>query len=703
MPRKKRQAPDQDVDDDETLIEEETTTRPDVAARLTNRHKLIESCHKSSLGTRLAPDWEPAHRATLLTLLQEQIQSTSEIIVRGSFIVNEVILTCIEHVKGKLPAFNQSFFNTCFLEGLERSKKRSKQDFSIIQAVVKNEFTDYPDITRCRGDIQAITIAAKRYMANFKTALITPFFKRQRAFIKVWLDANNLDKSPYEVQCLVNGWKRPTPRPKNSKKRQKKQPPPVNLDVEPELNAFVEQERELLGKPADLCFVQLGRNYWRTVKYLYHILKYYNEHGVGKGFSLAPVARIKSYFMTVDTTVLFELLKNVASKLGSSCPEWLVPIKTLSCKDVIKGSPEHSFKDVMWRKTFNLDGLRKKMRFNYQVDTDGVSMTSHFVVTKKSRTRRAKRMRYKAKHRNVVKRVISIDPGRTNLITAYDTYTNSYKTLTRAGYRHAVGFAVRQRRAFLRDLPLHGINQSLSCTSMRTCNRLKMYLFRQVIIRNYKRLWALKTSKSRARDLYTTYRKKTQVLDRFFAGLTSRGEPKPVVAYGSASILPTGQGETSVPVKGVLKVCQRHYNTHLVNEYLTTKMHAECHSRMHPVANRSTNESPTNEHKHSVRGLLWCPTCKKFVNRDRNASVNILHVYQNSERPEYLRFGQEAVKMQVMPLLPPTETKSVILVAKRRLNPKNSWSVSNRKTLSFGYPRAVGRVLCSRGDTITKG
>ena len=143
--------------------------------------------------------------------------------------------------------------------------------------------------------------------------------------------------------------------------------------------------------------------------------------------------------------------------------------------------------------------------------------------------------------------------------------------------------------------------------------------------------------------------------------------------------------------------------TNFLNEYLTTKMHAECHSRMHPVANRSTNESPTNEHKHSVRGLLWCPTCKKFVNRDRNASVNILHVYQNSERPEYLRFGQEAVKMQVMPLLPPTETKSVILVAKRRLNPKNSWSVSNRKTLSFGYPRAVGRVLCSRGDTITKG
>jgi len=46
------------------------------------------------------------------------------------------------------------------------------------------------------------------------------------------------------------------------------------------------------------------------------------EHGVGHGFSIAPVCQIKRHFMTIDTTVLFEWLKNkvemVAGRAGSN-------------------------------------------------------------------------------------------------------------------------------------------------------------------------------------------------------------------------------------------------------------------------------------------------------------------------------------------------------------------------------------------------
>jgi hypothetical protein len=61
-------------------------------------------------------------------------------------------------------------------------------------------------------------------------------------------------------------------------------------------------------------------------------------------------------------------------------------------------------------------------------------------------------------------------------------------------------------------------------------------------------------------------------MDSFFASFTTREEGRPIIAYGAASFLPTGKGEVSVPVQRVLKTCRKHYQTMLVNEYLTTKV-----------------------------------------------------------------------------------------------------------------------------------
>ncbi len=70
-----------------------------------------------------------------------------------------------------------------------------------------------------------------------------------------------------------------------------------------------------------------------------------------------------------------------------------------------------------------------------------------------------------------------------------------------------------------------------------------------------------------------------RVMDSFFASFTTREEGKPIISYGAASFLPTGKGEVSVPVQRVLKACRKHYQTMLVNEYLTTKVHHACGHR----------------------------------------------------------------------------------------------------------------------------
>lgn len=114
----------------------------------------------------------------------------------------------------------------------------------------------------------------------------------------------------------------------------------------------------------------------------------------------------------------------------------------------------------------------------------------------------------------------------------------------------------------------------------------------------------------------------------------------------------------SAPVKYVLKACSKMYHTTLVNEHLTTKTHEACGSRMHPVKNEGESANS------SIRGLYWCPTCRKLVNRDRNAARNILLVARCIEgRPNHLAFGQPAVYMRKLTLLPPKRQKRTGLVS----------------------------------------
>ena len=676
--------------------------RPDVSNRLSERKTLVEQCVKCALPSRLAPAWDPRLRAILQDEIERQVLSTSEITVRGSFLVNEVLLHCLRQ-ECPLPVLDRSFFNACFLQGLKKGSARVfKSDFSIVQDVFENEFYDYPHIQRNRGDCQAITIAAARYSTNFKTSVLHSFLTRQKGFIGTWLaQQQRLDKQegelkknlkrlhddilkmdPYDakrhllekkimhheeeiktrremfknrqrqwdevsaftIQCAINGWKDGSQRPRTRKrKRHRNDEDEAASPIPTQVPAFIAQERALLGNPTD--FEITGKtNLKMLLRYLFHILEFYREHGVGSGFSLAPVCQIKRHFMTIDTTVLYELLKNVATKAESGCPEWLVPVRNKSLKELFQDS---SLVDSLWRTTFNLDGLRRRRKFGRQIDTDGVSMVAHFNVTFRKRDKHTKRLRQRQAAQQASARVIAIDPGRSNLVTAFDSANSRITTLTRRAYYHKAGIAKATTKVAQWELPLRGVVASLSKTSIRTSSARLAYEYRQIIVRNYDHLWQHRAERKRAKNSVAVYAGKQRVLDGFFANLkvmADDGRPV-VVAYGAATFHPTGKGEVSVPVKRVLKVCRRHMPTTLVNEYLTTQVHHACHQRLNPV-------SRVSEKRYPIRGLCWCQTCSKFVSRDGNAARNILRVYRSmareARRPHDLRFGQPKQTMEVI-------------------------------------------------------
>ncbi len=81
----------------------------------------------------------------------------------------------------------------------------------------------------------------------------------------------------------------------------------------------------------------------------------------------------------------------------------------------------------MWDATFHIDDLRQRRTFNRIWNTDGVSMTVYFTVAKNGRGRHQKRLRQKQDkpQPDGGPRIVAIDPGRVNLVTALDSKCSS--------------------------------------------------------------------------------------------------------------------------------------------------------------------------------------------------------------------------------------------------------------------------------------
>jgi len=101
------------------------------------------------LSKRLAPGWHPTVKTVLLETLEGQIRSTSEIVVRGSLLVNEVLhwyLSRPVEEQVALPKLDQSLVTVCFTRGLEVRPGRAWNEGyrGVIEEMFQDKFTNYP-------------------------------------------------------------------------------------------------------------------------------------------------------------------------------------------------------------------------------------------------------------------------------------------------------------------------------------------------------------------------------------------------------------------------------------------------------------------------------------------------------------------------------------------------------------------------------
>lgn len=587
--------------------------RPDVSARRSNRKNIVDTVVPCCLSSRLGVDFNEECRALLRGEIERWVVTVSQVVHRLSIVFNRFLLYLLKN-NIPVPSINDSLMTGLALHGMKAKKKQSKEVYqSLIDAFCDNEFNadygQYPHIERQRGDCQAIVYACRRYKTNFKNTIHVPFYQRQKTYIKAWLGKEDIqDVKAWEVIKRINGWK--------TRGQQEELPPRV-------LN-FIRLERRHLGVKDELTDKWLKTNTKKVLSYYYHIMTFYHEHDVGKKFRLAPLCQIKCHFLTVDKVVLRELLANVRKQAHEK--------KILFPPDISEAIDKKEMTDAVWKAVFNYDGLRRRRRFSHMVDTNGTKVCFHFQTTKKTHLNRKKRVEQKRKKQPHT-RIISIDPGRSNLVTAYDDGKDTFYRLTRRQYYKSSGMLERNKNATTRNLRMKHVYEAMSKTPTRSIMEKDWYNYQMIVTRWYDELWEFKTMKVWRKEEMRVSVLKEKCLDKFFDRFRDKDLPEPVMAYGAASFSPTGKGELAVPVKYVYQKCCQKYKTVKEDERFSTKMHHKCQ--------RETIRVEVGTHR--VRGLRWCTTCRELVPRDPNACKNIMASFKAEERPAYLCGGTPAI------------------------------------------------------------
>lgn len=568
--------------------------RPDVVERLKARKGKEERVVKCALSKRLI-------EKSLIDEIQKWVHITSKVTNKGSLVFNRLLLHCLNNNIDLPDLSNKTLYYQCFNVGIGKARK----DIKPVNEVWEKFFSNFPEIKRNTGDTQAYVYASKQYMTNFKNSLIFTFKNRQKAYLIKWCSVNNItEKGAYHsIQCAINGWG-------------------CRTKVPEEAGDFVEKQRKMLKDPDGITFTWIGINMELVVKYFYHILMFMEKYEDTRKFNLAPISSIKSHFLTIDTTVLYNLMKNVK----------LIDMKKT---DFMALRGEH------WESIFNINGLCNKGTFSDIIETDGISACFHFKVPKVDK---------KIKNRMIkkAKRVIAIDPGRSNLIFGVEKLeTGKIKTykLTRSRYYTEAGMKTANRKAAHWEKDIEQEELIYRKISPKITIEDVWDEFLQNYYSVYDKLWEVKTKKKWSQERFRVYCLKRKVLDKFFSSMN--GEVKPVIAYGAAKFNPTNKNELSAPTTYLSKRCFKFYPTIMIDEYNTTKVCADCECGLSKVAKMV--EGKLRE----VRGLRWCcsTNCRTFKDRDLNAAVNILRCFHSgAHRPHSLsrNFGVQKVARKTL-------------------------------------------------------
>ena len=361
----------------------------------------------------------------------------------------------------------------------------------------------------------------------------------------------------------------------------------------------------------------------RTLQYLY--AEQFPERRRAQAFDIVPICSCKAHFVTIDTSVLHGILKEIGM---------------IDCN----GKTFASLGDEHWRSVFQISRLEgKSSTFTGTMDTDGVSICVHQRRLTNSMDDFTNQLSlphfgFELREGDVV---VGGDPGGTDLIhfavpTSRGDKPFASLKLSKLQYYRESGVKVAQRRSVHWNSGIKSALETMSGVSSKGSGLQAFVTYMTTYLSVQDTLWQEYLKTRWARQRLRLYGGKKRTFARFFNKLEAM---KPsggriVVAYGASKFAPSGPGRMAGPTTRVFKECKNRFLTALVDEFRSTKVNAETGAPMKTVEKRIEGGV------RSVRGLLWCDSTNqqggKFVNRDLNAAINIHRCFAQPQRPSEL-------------------------------------------------------------------
>jgi hypothetical protein len=448
-----------------------------------------------------------------------------------------------------------------------------------------------PTAERHYYDRNVYSAAAKTYQTNLKNALRVEVDDRVRVFCKRFGRLHNLTSMERMAMLYqLNGWKPP-------RKGFSRGVFPARRGV---ADAIV-THRHALGLDADTT---ISKKWLRSDDCLAPILRYnvllnrFYEANDMRLFNIVPICKVKRHFISIDTHVLFGVLKDAGA---------------IECDanvfDVMR--------DEQWRSVIDVVRLQgKDCTFNHSIKTDGISMCLPFerpnaIVEDEdgvdaddddaggSNKKKAGVGGYVADPGDVV---FGNDPGRINIYymatVLPDNNVKTY-TLTRKQYYNDAGVFIARRHTECWNLGIKHHLDALSTVTSKGCDAQDHEAYLEVFHTHERALWDEYVRPRWARQRLSLYGGKKRVFARFFNKIKADFPGRNVViAYGSAKFAPGGKGELSVPTTRAYKECATRVTTVSTDEFRTSKVYSVDNSILQLVAQK-------NMPRRSFRGVLW--------------------------------------------------------------------------------------------------
>jgi hypothetical protein len=497
---------------------------------------------------------------------------------------------------------NVNFIRKLMTLGLKGSNRSKTDNLELIQNYINNPLKIQTPIEYAilAGEANLYAELVNSYLVNFTNHIemnLENYIKRFSIYCQKYF---NLEKQyKYYVYFKILGI--------NTK---------LSLD-NPEINNIILDHRSVLNieeiKPKTLSKerkeIQL-RNNLNVLKYFIYLSHYVetmiekNKDLEFKFFNINPISKIKCIYITIDNRVFKSLLKEL---------------------NIIDSNPQTLDDDIAkeyWKSIFNIP---KEKYFDYNIQTDGISTSIHY-LKEIPLIKEPKEFKYDEKKH----RVIAIDPGRTNLYYGIEKKQDgSIKTycLTRKQLFNDTGYYKRKKKYEKWNDENREFIHPFTEVTTKGFSIEKFNNYIQVYIQNFEQRWE-ECERKKYRNLrFTAYNMKQKTYHKHFSKFIDPEDKRElIIAYGASIPKHSNKNELTVPTKYIYEEISRRYKTFKVDEYMTTKI--SC------ISKTLTSKVKKEGSDFCVRGLSWCSTSGKFLNRDKNAALNIYECFVSKKRPD---------------------------------------------------------------------